>query len=76
MAEIDFKTYTDYLEARAKAKDASAVADALAKEIKLAAGEDEVLTVNGVKVGSYERINKFPVQKFIKENPEIGRAHV
>jgi hypothetical protein len=72
MAEISQVLYFDYIEARSKAKEAKAVADALALQIKLAAGEDEKLTVNGQEVGTYERINKFPVQKFIKDHPELA----
>lgn len=72
MTEIDQNTYLDYVEARAKAKDAVAVADALAAEIKAAAGTDEELTVNGQKVGSYDYINKFPAKRFVKEHGELA----
>lgn len=74
MAEIDQRIYLDYIEARQKAKDASSVADALAADIKRMAGADEVLTVNGTKVGTFERIKKFASQKFIKDNPDLAEA--
>jgi len=72
MAEIDPQLYKDFVEARAYAKQATELSDSLAAEIRAAAGEDEELTVNGHKVGTYERINKFPVQRFIKENKELA----
>lgn len=73
MAEIDPTLYKNFVEARDHAKQAKQLFDGLAAEIKAAAGEDQELTVNGQKVGTYERIAKFPVQKFIKENPDLAQ---
>lgn len=73
MAEIDAKLYLEFCAAREVEKNAKAVKDGLAAQIREAAGDDEVVTVDGVKVGTYERINKFPVQKFIKENADLAQ---
>lgn len=72
MAEIGHQLYQEYLKARAFAKQAQAQADELAAEIKEAAGTDTELTVNGLKIGGYEYINKFPVARFLKERPELA----
>lgn len=72
MAEIEPQLYQDYVRAREFAKAAEKQKDELAAEIKKVAGLDTELTVNGVKVGGYEYVNKFPVQRFLKDHPELS----
>lgn len=72
MVEIDPKLYLDYVAAREAEKNAKSIKDELAAQIKELAGEDEELTVNGNKVGTYERIRKFAAKSFIKARPELA----
>lgn len=72
MAEIDEGTYRAYLAARAHAKDAKAQADALADLLKIQAGSDTELTVNGSPVGTYDYVDRFPDKRFIKDHPELA----
>jgi hypothetical protein len=72
MAEIDPHVYQEFISAREAAKQAKEWADELAAKIKLAAGTDEELTVGGVRVGTYDYINKFPAKRFIKEHEELA----
>lgn len=72
MAEIPQNLYTEYVHARQLAKDADALVKALAEQIRARVGEDEQVTVNGTKVGTFERIKKFAVSKFTKDHPELA----
>ncbi len=72
MAELSIALYEEYLQLRAEAKGAQGRFETIAARVKEAAGEDTELTVNGTKVGSYERIKKFAAKAFIKARPELA----
>jgi hypothetical protein len=72
MAEISAELFSEYVKARADAKAAKTYFDALAEQVKARAGKDVELTVDGTKVGTYERIKKFAAKSFIKARPELA----